>query len=48
MSTLQSIMQRLETAIKLSASFIGDILLFIVTTLAVHSIKFFPANVLGL
>ena len=34
-------MQRLETAIKLSACSIGDILLFIVTTLAVHSITFF-------
>ena len=48
MSTLQSIMQRLETAINLSACFIRDILLFIVTALSAHSIEFFPANVIVL
>ena len=39
MSTLQGIMQRLETAINLNDCFIGDILLFSFTTLAAHSIR---------
>ena len=41
-------MQRLETAINLSACFIRDILLFIVTALSAHSIECFPANVIVL
>ena len=41
-------MQRLETAINLSACFIRDILIFIVATLVAHSIKFFPSNVIVL
>ena len=38
LSTLQSIMQRLETAINMSDSFIGYIFLLSVTTLAAHFI----------